>query len=207
MIAVPQENGSAWANRNAAVEMRRSGGGLPMPLKMTPTWYVTFDLPRRGTLVRRRSHRSTRTFETEAEAKNFARMKFQEGLIVTAGTIIPHSPRRAIASGSISPWLAQGQEQDTADPDITTLVNLIAKKIAITTRRIRREQGIPVAEITGSAIYTRDRTDDTREIARYGIEKPQHTRLRTAERIRSAGQLLQDAQVGCRNKRHAAELS
>jgi len=93
--------------------------GLPMPLKMTPTWYVTFDLPRRGTLVRRRSHRSTRTFETEAEAKNFARMKFQEGLIVTAGTIIPHSPRRAIASGSISPWLAQGQEQDTADPDIT----------------------------------------------------------------------------------------
>jgi hypothetical protein len=93
--------------------------GLPMPLKMTPTWYVTFNLPRRGTLVRRRSHRSTRTFETETEAKNFARMKFQEGLIVTAGTIIPHSPRRAIASGSISAWLAQGHEQDTADPNIT----------------------------------------------------------------------------------------
>jgi hypothetical protein len=45
-------------------------------------------------------------------------MKFQEGLIVTAGTIIPHLPRRAIASGSILPWLAQGQEQEM-DPDIT----------------------------------------------------------------------------------------
>ena len=87
--------------------------------KMTPAWYVTFELPRRGTLVRRRSHRSTRTFATETEARNFARMKFQEGLIVTAGTIIPHSPRRAIASRSIAPWLAQGQEQEAADPDST----------------------------------------------------------------------------------------
>jgi len=32
-------------------------------------------------------------------------MKFDEGLIVTAGTIIPHLPRRAIASGSILSWL------------------------------------------------------------------------------------------------------
>jgi hypothetical protein len=70
-------------------------------------------------LVRRRSYRSTITFDSETEAKNFARMKFQEGLIVTAGTIIPHAPRRAIASRSISPWLAEGQEQETTEPDIT----------------------------------------------------------------------------------------
>ncbi len=70
-------------------------------------------------MVRRRSHRSTRTFENETEAKNFARIKFQEGLVVTAGTIIPHSPRRAIASGSISHWLSQEQGKETADPDIT----------------------------------------------------------------------------------------
>jgi hypothetical protein len=57
-------------------------------------------------------------FETEAEAKNFARMKFDEGLIVTAGTINPHLPRRAIASGSIPCWLELEQEQETTDdPD------------------------------------------------------------------------------------------
>jgi hypothetical protein len=72
---------------------------------MNHTWYVTFEIPSRGTAVRRRRSRSTQTFETETEAKNFARMKFDEGLIVTAGTIIPHLPRRAIASGSILSWL------------------------------------------------------------------------------------------------------
>jgi hypothetical protein len=30
---------------------------------------------------------------------------------MTAGTIIPHLPRRAIASGSIPSWLEEGQEQ------------------------------------------------------------------------------------------------
>lgn len=84
---------------------------------MKHTWYVTFEVLRRGTLIRRRSPRSTKTFETETEAKNFARMKFDEGLIVTAGTIIPHVPRRAIASGGIPSWLEQGEEQEPADPD------------------------------------------------------------------------------------------
>jgi hypothetical protein len=43
-------------------------------------------------------------FETEAEAKNFARIKFDEGLIVTAGTINPNFPRRAIPWGDIPSW-------------------------------------------------------------------------------------------------------
>ena len=38
---------------------------------MKHAWYVTFEVPRRGTLIRRRSPRSTRTFETETEAKNY----------------------------------------------------------------------------------------------------------------------------------------
>jgi len=50
------------------------------------------------------------------EARNFARAKFDEGLVVTAGTIIPHLPRRAIASGSIPSWLEEGREQDSGDP-------------------------------------------------------------------------------------------
>jgi hypothetical protein len=51
---------------------------------------------------------------TEAEAKDFARTKFTGGLIVTAGTIIPHLPRRAIPSVEIPTWLElRGQ----VDPD------------------------------------------------------------------------------------------
>jgi hypothetical protein len=75
------------------------------------TWYVTFEIPWRGTAVRSRRSRLTQTFETETEAKNFARAKFDEGLVVTAGTIIPHLPRRAIPSGSVPSWLEEGQEQ------------------------------------------------------------------------------------------------
>jgi hypothetical protein len=47
----------------------------------------------------------TRTFETEADAMDFARAKFDGGLIVTAGTINPHLPRKAIPSGEIPAWL------------------------------------------------------------------------------------------------------
>ena len=56
---------------------------------MTHSWYVTFEVPTDGTLSRRRHPRLTKTFETEAEAKNFARSKFNEGLIVSAGTNNP----------------------------------------------------------------------------------------------------------------------
>jgi hypothetical protein len=83
------------------------------------TWYVIFEIPWRGTAVRSRRSRSTQTFETEMEAKNFARAKFDEGLVVTAGTIIPHLPRRAIASGSITAWLDEGREQDSGHGEST----------------------------------------------------------------------------------------
>ena len=55
---------------------------------MNHTWYVTYEVPTDGTLLRRRHPRLTQTFETEAAAKDFARTKFNDGLIVTAGTII-----------------------------------------------------------------------------------------------------------------------
>ena len=63
---------------------------------MKHTWYVTFEVPTDGTVLRRRHPRLTKTFETEAAAKDFARTKFNEGLIVTAGTINPHLPRVSI---------------------------------------------------------------------------------------------------------------
>ena len=73
------------------------------------TWYVTFEVPRNGTLVQRRNPRLTKTFNTEAEAREFARMKFDGGLILTAGTLNPQLPRKAIPSVEISVWLKFGQ--------------------------------------------------------------------------------------------------
>jgi hypothetical protein len=66
----------------------------------------------------------TKTFETEAEASDFARTKFEGGLIVTAGTINPHLPRRAISSEEIPAWLessqAPGPEESQDAPGPTT---------------------------------------------------------------------------------------
>jgi hypothetical protein len=84
---------------------------------MNHTWYVTFEVTRDGTLVQRRNPRLTKTFETEAEARDFARTKFEDGLIVTAGTINPHLPRRAIPSGEISAWLESGQAPEPKETE------------------------------------------------------------------------------------------
>jgi hypothetical protein len=83
--------------------------------EMPQVWYVTFEVHKRGTSQRRRSPRSTKTFETEKEAKEFARAKFDEGLIVHAGTLNPHLPRRTIPSSDVPGWLDDGREEDPAD--------------------------------------------------------------------------------------------
>lgn len=79
--------------------------------KMPPTWYVTYEVHKRGLLPKRRSPRQTTTFETEAAAKDFARAKLQEGLIVFAGTINPHLPRQLVPSHDIAAWLADAQAE------------------------------------------------------------------------------------------------
>jgi hypothetical protein len=72
-----------------------------------PTWYVTFEIRKRGLLSKKeRSPRETRTFATEAEAKIFARVKLEEGLVVFAGTINPQSPKRLILFHDVANWLA-----------------------------------------------------------------------------------------------------
>ena len=81
---------------------------------MKHTWYVTFEVPTDGMLSRRRHPRLTKTFETEAEARDFARNKFNDGLIVIAGTIIPHLPRVSIPSVEIPAWL---EARSQVDPD------------------------------------------------------------------------------------------
>lgn len=77
---------------------------------MISTWYVTFEVRKRGLLLRERSPRETKTFATEAEAKAFARAKLDDGLAVFAGTINPHLPRRLIPASSIAAWLAEEQD-------------------------------------------------------------------------------------------------
>jgi len=72
---------------------------------MAHTWYVTFEVERRGVLPRRRSPRSTSTFASEGEAKSFAREKFNQGLVVTAGNLNPCSPRQIIPSQAIPAWI------------------------------------------------------------------------------------------------------
>ena len=75
---------------------------------MNQTWYVTFEVPRSGTLVQRRNPRLTKTFDTEAEAREFARTKFDGGLILSAGTLNPQRPRRVIPPVEVPVWLESG---------------------------------------------------------------------------------------------------
>jgi len=72
---------------------------------MKHTWYVTFEVQKRGTLPRPRHPRLTQGFATEAEAQAFAREKFDQGLVVTAGTLNPYSPKQTIPASSIPGWL------------------------------------------------------------------------------------------------------
>jgi hypothetical protein len=84
---------------------------------MRATWYVTFEVDKRGMLPKRRSPRGTETFATEAEAKRFARSKFDEGLIVFAGTLNPHSPRELINADGILNWLAEEASTEVSQND------------------------------------------------------------------------------------------
>ena len=79
-----------------------------------PIWYVTFEVRQRGVLPKQRSPRETRTFATEAEAKIFARAKLDEGLVVYAGTINPHTPKRLVPSSQIDSWLIDAPSNDEA---------------------------------------------------------------------------------------------
>jgi hypothetical protein len=58
--------------------------------------------------------RSTEVFQTEQQAKAFARARRAEDLSVTAGTLNPHVPKRTIASMQILGWLNE-PEGEMAD--------------------------------------------------------------------------------------------
>jgi hypothetical protein len=90
----------------------RCAGTTMSPAKMPDTWYVTFELQKRGLLSgRRRRPRATRRFPTEADAKNFARAKLDEGLVVFAGTINPQFPKQLVNSSQIPEWLGDAPKE------------------------------------------------------------------------------------------------
>jgi hypothetical protein len=67
-------------------------------------WYVSFELPREG---KRSFARSTETFPTEREAKQFARERLLDMVSISAGTLSPHLPRRAIAPTQVAAWIEE----------------------------------------------------------------------------------------------------
>lgn len=69
------------------------------------TWYVSYVVTSSAQLPHR-THRATRTFNTELEAKNFAKTKCEAGdKTLIAGTINPFLPKRVIPSASITSWI------------------------------------------------------------------------------------------------------
>jgi hypothetical protein len=71
-------------------------------------WFVSY---RRASRAVRSGHaRTTDIFESEAEAKSFARTLPAQGTDPNAGTINPHRPKQFFGSASISDWLAEDQE-------------------------------------------------------------------------------------------------
>jgi hypothetical protein len=88
-----------------------------VPTDLSKTWYVSFEVPKkvRKASARRRS-RQSESFPTELDAQRFARQKFEQGYVVTAGTINPCTPRRAIPSTLIRDWLAEMSEAPFGEP-------------------------------------------------------------------------------------------
>lgn len=100
----------------AELRARSSERLLSMPFEPRKTWYVSFELPKLDLrAATRRSPRQSKTFFTEDEARAFASEKCKEGLIVSAGTLNPHLPRRTIPSLAIHFWIAESIRDSTVD--------------------------------------------------------------------------------------------
>jgi hypothetical protein len=109
LVDVSRCNRGAFSQEFAMLELCRIWA------KMTYIWYVTFEVPKSSTLVPRRNPRLSKIFETEAEAKEFARLKVDAGLIVSAGTINPHRPRVGIPSEKIFAWFEASEGTGQSD--------------------------------------------------------------------------------------------
>ena len=66
-------------------------------------WYVTYTLRERD--ISQRYRRCAENFESEEDAKAFARLRLGDARNIVAGTINPHMPKRTIASVNLVNWL------------------------------------------------------------------------------------------------------
>ena len=79
-------------------------------------WYVSIERPSewRPNSSRAPAPRLSKSFQTENEAKQFAREMLSKGLQAMAGTMNPHLPRRLIVSLEIERWIDEGKYALTA---------------------------------------------------------------------------------------------
>jgi hypothetical protein len=73
------------------------------------TWFVSYRLQPR---IRAGHARTSKTFESESEAKAFAHELPPAVRDVTAGTINPHVPKKFYGSAQIFKWLAHDRSKD-----------------------------------------------------------------------------------------------
>jgi hypothetical protein len=72
------------------------------------TWYVSYELPIGSAKPTRRPYsRMTVAFQTEIDAKNFAKARLVDARDVNAGTLNPHTPKRLISSTQVLEWLEE----------------------------------------------------------------------------------------------------
>ena len=84
--------------------------------KSTDTWYVSYELPSRPAPLGRRPYsRKTITFQSEIDAKDFAKAKLRDVRSVNAGTLNPHHPKQIITSKRIVEWVEEPQNQITIE--------------------------------------------------------------------------------------------
>jgi hypothetical protein len=77
------------------------------------TWYVSVK-PKKPLPGKRCHSRATETFANEADAKQFAKAKLVDTKNVSAGTLNPRLPKRAIAAAQILEWLQETDESERA---------------------------------------------------------------------------------------------
>jgi hypothetical protein len=76
-----------------------------MATRLKHIWYVSFEMPRAPIGGKQPYSRKTSTFQSEIEAKNFAKGKLQNSRNVNAGTLNPFLPKRVITSAQMYEWL------------------------------------------------------------------------------------------------------
>jgi hypothetical protein len=81
---------------------------------MPHTWYVTFEAQKRGDFAEAAKPPEDLDVSERSRCEGFCQTKFDEGLIVYAGTINPVLPRRLIPSSDILSWIDQGEGEATA---------------------------------------------------------------------------------------------